>query len=92
MTERVNLHLGTAYCSSLLCSDRSLDTPWAYNCSTQRQYRHLHFCQYRMPIGSLWYIFVPFWLYDPGCQRKNCETTLTLILGHGYDLVVCIFA
>jgi hypothetical protein len=45
MTDHVNLHLGTAYCSVLLCSIQILDAPWAYNGSRRTRYRQLQFCQ-----------------------------------------------
>ena len=70
-TDRVNLHLETAYCNLLLWSVRSLDTPWALISRGQTRYRHFHFCQYRLPIGSLWFICIRFRLYYQRCQRKN---------------------
>ena len=59
-TDRVKLLLGTAWCSSFLCSVGSLDAPWALNCRRRMRYRHLHRCQLRLPIGSSWFICVPF--------------------------------
>ena len=92
MTDRVNLHLGTAYCSILLCSVRSLDVPWALNCRRQTQYQHLHFCKSRLPIGSCGLSVFHCGYIIEDASAKILDTPLTLILRHTYDLVVSIFA
>ena len=71
MTDRVKLHLGTASCSVSLCSFRCLDALWAVNSRRQTGYHHWYFWLQRLPIRSMRFISIRFWLDYPRCQHTN---------------------